>query len=296
MSKRIIEISREAGYLKFKNHQLIIERNGDNVASIPIEDVSVVIMDNPQCTITQVCMRELAKEQVMLVCSDERHMPNGLLLPLDGHSLQGERFVNQANLAKPTQKQLWKQVVCAKVSMQAKVLSNITGSDAGIKQLKRKVRSGDPDNIEAQAAKRYWPRLFEDSEFRRNRYAEDQNRFLNYGYAILRAIVARSIVATGLHPCLGINHKNKYNAYPLADDLMEPYRPFIDLITWQLVQHYPEHTEIVQHVKKELLSMVKFSVTLAGEVYTLQGAITKTAQSLSKVVMGDGDKLLLPNG
>lgn len=166
-------------------------------------------MDNPQSTITQVCLRELVKAQVMLVCSDERHLPNGLLLPLDGHSLQGERFAKQAQMAKPLKKQLWKQVVSAKLSMQAKVLKDITGSDAGISQLRKKVRSGDPENIEAQAAKRYWPRLFSNKNFRRDRNAEDQNRYLNYGYAILRAIVARSIVATGLHPSLGLHHQNK---------------------------------------------------------------------------------------
>ena len=203
MSHRVIEISRQPGYLKYRNQQLIIENQGAQVASVPIEDLAVVILDNPQSTITQVCMRELAKSGVMLVCSNEKHLPLGLILPIEGHSLQGARFNQQANMSKPMKKKLWKQIVQSKVCSQAKVLNDVAGSDAGLRALVRKIRSGDPANIEAQAAKRYWPRLFTDKSFRRDRQAIDQNRYLNYGYAILRALVARALVATGLHPSIG---------------------------------------------------------------------------------------------
>lgn len=294
MTKRIIEISSSGCFIKFKNQQLVIEFSDRPAASVPVEDLSAVILDSPHTTITQVAMRELIRAGISLVCSDEKHQPIGMWLPLDGNSLQGERFAAQAKLSTPTKKQLWKQIVQAKIKVQSRVLNDVSGNDSGISQLITKVRSGDPSNIEAQAAKRYWPRFFEDTKFRRNRDAEDQNRYLNYGYAILRSLVARSIVATGLHPCLGLHHCNKYNAYALADDLMEPYRPYVDLLAWKCVKNFGENAEIGSNVKRELLNLVKFNIQLQGEEYTMQGAIQKTAQSLSKVIMTEQTKLLLP--
>lgn len=171
----------------------------------------------------------------MVVTSDARHQPTGMLLPLAANTLQTERFAAQAALNQPLRKQLWKQVVQAKIRWQAKVLHDITGSDALLTGLVRKVRSGDPENVEAQAARRYWSRLFPEGGFKRDRDAVDQNRYLNYGYAILRALTARSLCAAGLHPSLGIHHSNRYNAYCLADDFMEPFRPFVDLRVYRLV-------------------------------------------------------------
>lgn len=304
MTKRIIEIGTPGSYLKFKNQQLIIEREtaekGREAISIPIEDLSAIILDTPQATVTQYVLKELLKANVALVCSDEQHMPIGMWLPLDGHSLQGERFTRQAEMPLPLKKRLWQQIIKAKVNAQAKVLNDIIGTDRGIYQLIKKVRSGDPDNIEALAARRYWSKLFKDLEkrdqkdFKREREAEDQNRFLNYGYAILRGLVARNLVATGLHPCLGIHHSNKYNAYALADDVMEPYRPYVDLLVWQIVQESGAEKEMDREIRRELLRVVQFAVIIDGEEYTMQGAIQKTCQSLSAAIVNKQGMLSLP--
>jgi len=305
MTKRIIEIGTPGSYLKFKNQQLIIERfEGEEQrsgVSLPIEDLSAVVLDTPQATITQYALKELLKANVAVVCSDEQHMPVGMWLPLDGNSLQGERFSKQADMAAPLKKRLWQQLIRVKVAAQAKVLKDLTGTDKGIAQLVKKVKSGDPDNIEALAARRYWSTLFkdaniaEDATFKRNREAPDQNRYLNYAYAILRGLVARNLVATGLHPCLGLHHHNKYNAYALADDVMEPYRPFADMLVWQVVRDYGAKQEMDREICKELLGIVKFAVMMNKEQYTLQGAIQKTCQSLSAAIGENQALLCLPD-
>lgn len=305
MTKRVIEIATPGSYLKFKHKQLVIEREGDKQSvSIPIEDLAAVVLDTPQATITQYVMKELLKQNVALVCSDESHMPIGMWLPLDGHSLQGERFTQQMEMPSPLKKRLWQQLVKAKVLAQSRVLYDLTGKDRGISQLLKKVRSGDPDNIEAQAARRYWSTLFEGAaedadsavvRFKRQRDGLDQNRFLNYGYAILRSLTARALVATGLHPCVGLHHGNKYNAFALADDVMEPYRPIVDLVVWQVVHDFGKEKEMDREIRKSLLSIIQFTVNVEGESYTLQGALNKTCQSLSLAIQNKAGQLCLPS-
>lgn len=295
MPKRIIEIGTGGSYLKFKNHQLILERNDEEPVSVPIEDLAAIILDTPQSTITSFALRELAKANVTVLCSDESHQPVGIFLATEGHSLQGERFFAQAEMKAPIKKRLWKSVIRSKLQVQAKVLSDVSGSDMGIGKMVSRVRSGDPENIEAQAAKRYWSKFFDSDAFKRDRAEEDQNRYLNYGYAVLRSLMARSIVATGLHPSLGIHHKNKYNAYALADDLMEPYRPFIDLMCWEVVRDFGEQAEMDKEVRKTILRFVGLNVVVDAEQLSMQGAIRKTAQSLSAVVMNKQRELSLPS-
>ena len=232
MSKRIIEIGTEGCYLHFKHKQLVIERNKETLGTISIEDMSALIIDHPQTLITQTCLGKLLDANVMVISSDEKHQPNGMFLPLQSNTLQAERFDKQINVKMPVKKNIWKQLIHCKVMMQARLLKDLTGKDMGLNILAKKVRSGDPDNIEAQAARRYWSQLFEQDNFRRDRFAGDQNRYLNYSYAIVRALVARSLCATGLHPSIGIHHHNRYNAYCLADDVMEPFRPIADLHVW----------------------------------------------------------------
>ncbi len=293
MSNRIIEIGTGGSYLKYRNHQLLLERENDTV-SLPIEDLTAIVLDTPQSTITNYALRELAKAGVAVLTSDESHQPVGLFLPLEGHSLQRARIGAQAELSKPTKKRLWQQIVRAKLKVQAKILQTVSGTDAGISKLAGKVRSGDPTNIEAQAAKRYWSKFFLKAGFKRDRLVEDQNRFLNYGYAILRSLMARSIVATGLHPSLGIYHKNKYNAFALADDLMEPYRPFVDLICWEVARDFGEKAEMEQDLRKALLGFVHLIPRIDEEEHSMQGAIRKTAQSLASVIQEQQTVLSLP--
>ena len=230
----------------------------------------------------------------MVVTTDARHQPVGMLLPLSAHTLQTERFNAQSALSQPVRKQLWKQLIQAKIRWQAKILHDVTGSDTLLAGLVGKVRSGDPDNIEAQAARRYWSRLFPQGTFKRDRDAADQNRYLNYGYAILRALTARSLCAAGMHPSLGIHHHNRYNAYCLADDFMEPYRPFVDIRVHRLTEEYGEDRELDQEIRLELLELVKQMVKVGDETITLQGALHKTAQSFSKIVLGEAKSLVLP--
>lgn len=295
MTKRIIEIGSEGCYLHIQNKQLVIERERTPIGSTPVEDLSALIIDHPRTLITQACLRELVKANVMVITADERHQPVGLLLPLESNTLQAERFSAQAALSKPAKKALWKQIVVSKVRHQARVLKMFTGKDAGLTPLSKKVRSGDPDNIEAQAARRYWSRLFPEGDFKRRREAEDQNRFLNYGYAVLRALVGRNLCAAGLHPSLGIHHHNRYNAYCLADDLMEPYRPFVDHRVKRVVERHGGEKEMDREIRKELLEIVGEPVTMESEQLTFQGAIQKSAQSLAKIVDGAEKTLLLPD-
>ncbi|MCP5137871.1 MAG: type II CRISPR-associated endonuclease Cas1 [Gammaproteobacteria bacterium] len=294
MTKRIIEIGSEGAYLHVRLGQLIITREGNDIASIPMEDMAALILDHPQSVISQACLAALLDNTVMVVTSDTRHQPTGMLLPLAANTLQTERFSAQASLSQPLRKQVWKQVVQAKIRWQAKVLHDVTGSATLLTGLVRKVRSGDPDNVEAQAARRYWSRLFPDGGFKRDRDAFDQNRYLNYGYAILRALTARSLCAAGLHPSLGIHHRNRYNAYCLADDFMEPFRPFVDLRVHQLAKEHGTEKSLDGELRQELLSLVRQTVDMEGETVTLQGALNKVAQSFVKVVLGESRRVLLP--
>ncbi len=294
MTKRIVEVATEGCYLKVRHNQLIIESDGKEAGSIPIEDMSALVIDHPQTLITQAALSELIKANVMVISSDEKHQPIGLFLPLDSHSTQTERFTAQLELGAPAKKNLWKQIVRSKVRGQARVLRDITGSDAGIGQLAKKVRSGDPDNIEAQAARRYWSRLFDSERFKRDRFAEDQNRYLNYGYAVLRALVSRSLCAAGLHPSIGIHHKNRYNSYCLADDLMEPYRPLVDINVWQIVEDHGNDSTMDREIRKRLIEIIKREVQMADEKLTFQGAVQKSAQSLARVMQGQEKRLSLP--
>lgn len=294
MTKRIIEVSSARCYLKLRHKQLLIEREGEEQGSIPIEDISALIIDHPQTLLTQALLSALLSANVMVVSSDARHQPVGMFLPLDAHTTQTERFRAQINLTQPIRKNLWKQLVQCKVRGQASTLKDISGSDAGLLQLVRKVRSGDPDNIEAQAARRYWNRLFDDSAFRRDRSADDQNRYLNYGYAVLRALASRALCAAGLHPSIGLHHKNRYNSYCLADDLMEPYRPLVDLNVWQITQQFGQNYVLDKKIRRRLIEIIKREVSVDGERFTFQGAVQKSAKSLARVMLGQEKRLSLP--
>lgn len=294
MTRRIIEIGTEGCYLKLRDQQLVIQKGEDEVGIIPIEDMSALILDHPQTVITVPVLNHLLENNVMVISSDERHQPAGMFLPLQSHVIQTERFTAQAGMSASQKKALWKQIVRAKVLMQGKVLQNLTRNDAGLSVLAKKVRSGDPDNIEAQAARRYWSRLFEDTDFKRDFDAEDQNRYLNYGYAVVRAVMARSICAAGLHPSLGLHHHNRYNAYCLADDLMEPYRPFVDLLVHEIAQKFGNLAEMSKEVRAELLQILTWEVEMESENLTFQRAAQKTARSLAKAVLGESRQLSLP--
>lgn len=239
MIKRTIDIS-EPAYLHLKNKQLLIDKKGETVGSIPIEDIGVVILENPAIVLTQQVVIACQQNNVALVFCDERHLPYSVLLPIsDGNTLHTKILQQQIGLSVPTQKRLWSQIVRHKISNQAETLKNLGLTHAPVERLAAKVKSGDPDNLEAQAAQKYWPLLF-GKGFRRNTDMDGVNSLLNYGYAIIRALIARAIVGSGLHPALGLFHSNQYNGLCLADDLMEPFRPWVDWTVHQLAENQAE--------------------------------------------------------
>lgn len=264
--------------------------------SIPIEDMGLLVLDHQQITITQALMAQLLENNCAVVTCDKKCMPVGLLLPLDGHSLQSERFRAQIDCAKPLRKQLWQQTVQAKIANQATILHQVTGAEVGnMRTWVNQVRSDDADNLEARAAAYYWRNFFpEVDDFTREREGTAPNNMLNYGYAILRAIIARALVGSGLLPTLGIHHHNRYNAYCLADDIMEPYRPFVDRVVKQMMSRFDDSTQLTSEMKRELLSIPTLDVTINGKRSPLMVAASITTSSLAKCFAGEAKTILYP--
>lgn len=233
MTDRILEIADTSARLRFENKLLCIELPSGEKNFVPVADIGVLIISNPAVMISSTLLSELGEKGAVVILSNTKRLPVAMQIPIDGNYAQTERFRAQANATLPLKKQMWKTVVKAKIFRQAEVLQALHGTDYGLKRLHDSVKSGDPENMEAQAAKIYWQNIFE-VPFRRDRDANDNNMFLNYGYSVLRAIVARACCGAGLHPTIGINHHNAYNVYCLADDMMEPFRPVIDKAVYEL--------------------------------------------------------------
>ena len=286
------------GFLKLKDKQLSIETTADGetkTALIPVEDIGIVIIDNQQITITSGLIQALQENNVALITCDNRHMPQSMLLPLEGNSIQQERYDNQLAATEPLKKQLWQQTVIQKIKNQGASLDSLDLKSNYLIPLHRNVKSGDTDNCEATAAVYYWQTIFKHIDgFVRHREGPPPNNFLNYGYAILRGTMARSIVAAGLLPTLGIFHKNRYNAYCLADDLMEPYRPYVDQIVHAMVEEFGPVTDMAKEHKAILLKIPTLDVVLDGEKSPLMLATQRTAVSLVKCYEGVQRKLLYP--
>ena len=286
------------GFLKLKDKQLSVETTVDGetkTALIPVEDIGIVIIDNQQITITSGLIQALQENNVALITCDSRHMPQSMLLPLEGNSIQQERYDNQLAATEPLKKQLWQQTVIQKIKNQGASLDSLNLKSNYLIPLHRNVKSGDTDNCEATAAVYYWQTIFKHVDgFVRHREGPPPNNFLNYGYAILRGTMARSIVAAGLLPTLGIFHKNRYNAYCLADDLMEPYRPYVDQIVHAMVEEFGPVNDMAKEHKAILLKIPTLDVVLDGEKSPLMLATQRTAVSLVKCYEGVQRKLLYP--
>lgn len=300
MIKRTLNFGNPA-YLSKKDNQLLIKfpKRKDEVeresVTIPIEDIGIVILESSQITISHSLLSALLENNVAVVTSDIRHHPNGLLLNLDGNTLQSEKFTAQINSSEPLKKQLWQQTITAKIRNQAALLADRDVAVRNMLTWARRVRSGDPDNYEARAAAYFWANIFIDiPSFKRGREEAEPNNLLNYGYAILRAIVARSLVGSGLLPTLGIHHHNKYNSYCLADDIMEPYRPFVDSIVVGIVESGKEYSEITADIKRELLTVATVDVTVGNKRGPLMVAVQRTTASLARCFEGETRKILYP--
>lgn len=294
MIKRIIDIS-EPTYLHLKNKQLLIDKKGETVGSIPIEDLGIVILEHPQIVITQSAVIACQKNNVAIVFCDEKHLPYSLLLPLsDANTLHNKVLRQQIELTKPAKKRLWRQIVICKIRQQSKTLERASKNTTQLDRLVKKVKSGDPENIEAQAARKYWGLLF-GNEFRRNTDEPGINGLLNYGYAIVRAMIARAIVGSGLHPALGVFHQNQYNGLCLADDLMEPFRPWVDWLVFDWVTKKGNaDIQIDQKTKAIFLNLPGESVVYNDKNMPLMVACHYLLANFKKVFDESRFKLIYP--
>ncbi len=270
MIKRTIDIS-EPAYLHLKHQQLLIDKKGETIAQIPIEDIGTLILQHPAIIITQAAVITCQKHNVALVFCDERYLPYSLLLPIsDGNNLHAKILKQQIALTLPTKKRLWSQIVKQKITNQAKTLKAFDKTYQPLERLASKVKTGDPENLEAQAAQKYWRLLFGE-QFRRDTELDGINSLLNYGYAIMRAMIARAIVGSGLHPALGLYHSNQYNGLCLADDLMEPFRPWVDFEVYRLAIDNPQ-IQVNKETKLPLLNLLAEPVQWEQQILPLMVA------------------------
>ena len=308
MIKRTLCFTNPA-YLSLKNSQLVIklpevETNSslpesfraETIKTIPIEDIGVVVLDNKRITITQGVLEALLENNCAVITCNDSHLPVGMHLPLVGNTTQTERMRFQIEASLPLKKQLWQQTISAKIQNQAAVLKQMRGTEVrNMLKWASEVKSGDSENLEARAAVYYWQNAFPMIEnFTRSREGVSPNNLLNYGYAILRAIVARALVSSGLLTTLGIHHRNKYNAYCLADDIMEPYRPYVDRFVMQLYDKYPNCEELTKELKAELLQIPVLDVVISGKKSPLMIAVSTTTSSLQKCYSGELRKIVYP--
>lgn len=308
MIKRTLCFTNPA-YLSLKSQQLVIklpevETNSslpedfksEATKTIPIEDIGVVVLDNKRITITQGVLEALLENNCAVITCNDSHLPVGMHLPLVGNTTQTERMRFQIEASLPLKKQLWQQTISAKIQNQALVLRQMRGTEVrNMLKWASEVKSGDSENLEARAAVYYWQNAFPMIEnFTRSREGESPNNLLNYGYAILRAIVARALVSSGLLTTLGIHHRNKYNAYCLADDIMEPYRPYVDRLVMQLYDKYPNCEELTKELKAELLQIPVLDVVISGKKSPLMIAVSTTTSSLQKCYSGELRKIVYP--
>lgn len=264
--------------------------------TIPIEDIGIVILDHKRITITSGALEALLENNVAVITCNSKSMPTGLMLPLDGNTLQNERFSSQIEASVPLKKQLWQQTIKQKIANQERVLAHHTPVETNcMKVWSSEVKSGDADNLEARAAAYYWKNVFyPDTGFIRDREGTPPNNLLNYGYAILRAVIARSLVGSGLLPTLGIHHHNKYNAYCLADDIMEPYRPFVDELVLNIINSGVDYSELTKNIKAQLLGIPTLDVVIEGKRMPLMVAASLTTSSLNKCFSGIIRKISYP--
>lgn len=301
MIKKIIEISQQRTALSIKLGQLVIKRE-DGESSIPCEDVGVLLVDNQATNYTHCVFTELLKCGAAVVLCDGNHLPAGMLLPIEANTIQTERYAEQINAKGPVKKKLWQQVVRAKIRHQAKLVKDDTQAYKVLIAMISKVRSGDPDNIEAQASRRFWQAYIQGigstsstlADFRRDAEGKPPNNLLNYGYMVMRAAVARAICSAGLLPSVGLHHRNRYNAFCLADDLVEPFRGFVETKVKEIVQSGEDYEELTQAIKARLLEVLYEEVEIAGFKGPLMVGLHRTAASLMRCFAGGQKEIDLP--
>ncbi len=280
--------------LSYKNKQLVATNKEDGeIKTVPVEDLAFIVLDHQRISMSMPLTEALVDNNVAVVYCNAKHHPQSMLLNLDGHHLQNEMFRQQINASQPLKKNLWKQTIEAKIRNQAMLLKLNDRKSLDVKKLASDVKSGDADNKEGTAARIYWPRLLGHG-FLRDRYGKVPNNMLNYGYIILRSAVARSLVGSGLLPTLGIHHHSRYNAYCLADDIMEPYRPFVDRVVMKMYHEDPDAEILEKEHKAELISVLSSDVMMQGKRRPLMVALSYTTASLAGCFSGDVKKIKYP--
>lgn len=301
MIKKTVEISAEPAHVTVRHRQLTLERDGKTVGSLPCEDLGMVLVDHPGTTYTHAALNALLESDAAVVICGRNHLPHGLLLPFSDHTQVVSRLHDQIEASKPLKKRLWQQIVKAKILAQADNLDESSPQYRKLRTLAREVRSGDAGNREAQASKIYWSVWLdpiEESEsvsaerFRRQRHGVAPNNLLNYGYAVIRAAVARSLVSSGLHPALGIHHHNRSNPYCLADDMMEPFRPLVDRVVREL--YWNGDTELDRVSKTALLELLTEEVEFEGKSGPFMVQLHSLTASLARCLTGEQEQLEIP--
>ncbi|WP_138379574.1 type II CRISPR-associated endonuclease Cas1 [Luteithermobacter gelatinilyticus] len=291
MVGHIVEIAEDDRHLSALRGFLRVECHGEEVGRVALDDISALIINAHGLTYTNNLVTALSDRKAIMVICGPNHMPKAWLWPMEGHHQQGGRVRHQIEAGRPLQKRLWQTLVRSKIDHQANILDIMNLKSDGLRNLKKSVRSGDPDNIEAQAARRYFLQLF-GKDFRRDRSAEGLNSLLNYGYTVLRAMAARAITATGLHPSIGLHHHNKYNAMALVDDLMEPFRPLVDLRVRRLMIN--DQIVLDKDTKAYLARIGRQDMTTDLGVSPLAVCVERLASSLAQSLADGKDQLVLP--
>jgi CRISPR-associated protein Cas1 len=290
----MIELSDGPASLSVRLDQLVIAREEQPEVTVPLADIACLVVAHPRVLFTHAVLSGLAARGAAFVVCNERFLPIGMLLPLDAHTTQAEQFAMQAAAPLPVRNRLWRQIVQAKVRAQGRLLARLRGDDQGLFSLADEVTLGDRTNIEAQASRRYWAALFPDTGFRRLVEADDENRFLNYGYAILRAIVARALCAAGLHPSFGLHHHHRNDAYCLADDVMEPFRPIVDAAVVRICDEHGADAPMDKATKAVLFEALLGRFIIEEDSRTLFDLLSHTAATLAQALAGQRKDLVLP--
>lgn len=296
---RVIEIARAPAKVSLRHGCVVVTREDQVEATTPVREVGILILAHPQATATTPVLHALMSEGATVLVCDSACLPAGLMLPLRANALQTQRMLAQVAVKAPVRKRLWQQIVKAKILAQAGVLGGLHSDDGGLPAMAERVRSGDPMNVEATAAQRYWPLLFRDLEFRRRFDADDQNRLLNYGYAILRAAMGRAVCAAGLHPSLGLHHKSRENPWCLCDDLMEPYRPLVDFEVARMAAERGRNCPLDWMTRQRLMEVLATRVNVdrkGTDTRQVSDLLHRTANSLSRVYAGEAAAIDYPHG
>jgi CRISPR-associated protein Cas1 len=297
MIDRIVEIANPAR-LSIRDAQLVIERTQTEQLSLPfttpVSEIAVLLLAHPQVTLSQAVLSRIAEAGGSVVTIDDKYLPASMQLPVQAHFLQTERFARQMQLSLPSRKRLWQQIVRAKIRAQGELLKELNETDAGLVAMSARVRSDDTGNLEAQAARRYWPLVFGDPKFRRGSEGPDQNRHLDYGYTVLRAAVARALCAAGLHPSIGLRHKNRYDAFCLAADLMEPFRPLIDRRVVQWIADHDPCAPFDPVTKNWIIGSTTARYDCDREQRSLFDILMRTANSLAQAIAGESSEIEIP--